>query len=80
MRKWYGARQSFALTQRNGGNMLVLTRKRGESIRILVPSSPEPRIITVHLTDSGNEPRIGFEADRDIEIVRTEILERGPRK
>lgn len=48
--------------------MLVLTRRRGESIQI----GPE---ITIRVLDvKGGQIRLGIEAPKDSNIVRTELL------
>jgi carbon storage regulator len=50
--------------------MLILTRKVNESIRI--GADVEVRILGVH----GNQVRIGIEAPRAIEVMRTELVGR----
>jgi len=48
--------------------MLVLGRRQGESIRI-------GDDITITIVRSGDQVRIGIDAPREINIVRTEVLE-----
>lgn len=54
--------------------MLILTRKPGESIKI-----GEDIYITL-LATKGNQSRIGIDAPRELDVVRTELLEKGVRK
>lgn len=58
--------------------MLVLGRTRDESVEIDVPASDVPRKIKVMVCDihHGKNVRLGFEADKDIVILRTELEER----
>lgn len=51
----------------NGGLMLVLTRKKGDSITIA-------NLIEVKILKSGKHIRVGIKAPNDINIVRTELL------
>lgn len=53
--------------------MLVLTRKAGESIKI------GPGVTVTLLDVKGSQVRIGIEAPKDVDIVRTELLERAGR-
>ena len=59
--------------------MLVLTRKKDQKITITVPPSDKERVIEVTLVEvkTGypvHRARIGFEADRDIIIVRDDAV------
>ncbi len=54
--------------------MLILTRKPGESIKI-----GEDFYITL-LATNGNQTRIGIDAPRELEVVRTELLGKGERR
>lgn len=55
--------------------MLVLSRHPQEAVIIRVPPSTEERTIRVMLTEiRRDKARLGFEADRDIEFVREELL------
>jgi carbon storage regulator len=53
--------------------MLVLTRRIGECILI---GGPGDTIIVTVLQIKGNQVRLGFEASRDIPIVREELAEK----
>lgn len=64
----------FLLTRPKKRNscMLKLSRKPGESLTFLF----EGRVIRVDITDvNGDRVRIGIEADSDVKILRTELLE-----
>lgn len=57
--------------------MLILAVKQAESIQLFIPPSHLGRIVTVKVNDTrSNVCRLAFEAPRDIEIVRTELLTR----
>ena len=49
--------------------MLILNRKPGQTIRIRPPGGAE---IIVHVLE-GSNARLGFEAPREVEIVRSEL-------
>lgn len=54
--------------------MLVLSRKPSESIFLDVPPSPLPRRIQVCVVRLGpNTAKIGFTADKDVNIAREEV-------
>jgi sRNA-binding carbon storage regulator CsrA len=59
---------------------LVLTRRPLETVTITVPPSDKPRTVVVEYIESrrgdGSQIAMGFHADRDIEVFRTEVLER----
>lgn len=58
--------------------LLILARKErhGEdSVTITVPPSTEPRTIEVVVTKIDSAARLGFRADKDIRIMRTELLD-----
>jgi carbon storage regulator len=55
-----------------GCNMLVLSRKHGETIRI------GDNIEVTVLATTGNRVRLGIVAPRNVNIVRKELLERVP--
>lgn len=48
--------------------MLVLSRKAGESIRI-------GDDITIHIVKTGDRVRIGIDAPRSVNVVRTELVD-----
>jgi carbon storage regulator CsrA len=52
--------------------MLVLTRKKDESIICMLEDGREIEIILLELR--GNQARIGVNADMTIDIVRDELL------
>lgn len=50
--------------------MLVLSRKKNE--RILIGENVEVTVVEVR----GDKVRLGFDAPREVEIVRPEVIER----
>lgn len=51
--------------------MLILTRKQGERITVQLCG----REVVLEVTKiSGNKVRLGFDADRDINIIRNEAM------
>lgn len=52
--------------------MLVLSRKKDETIVLKVPGRPDIRLTVVRI-DSPNKVRLGVEADRDIVVLREEL-------
>ncbi len=58
---------------------LVLSRRPDEKITIKVPPSSEEQTIEVKcLQPNGKQSRLGFSAEKHINIVRNELLERDP--
>lgn len=55
--------------------MLTLTRREGESI-ILQIQGLAPIEVFVHEIDARGQARLSFDAPRDVEIFRKEVLER----
>jgi carbon storage regulator CsrA len=58
--------------------MLILTRRIGDSVVIKHPTGD---IVVTYLSTqgpTGTEIRMGFDAPRDVNIVRSEILDRYP--
>ena len=58
--------------------MLILTRRLGDSVVIKHPSGD---IVITYLSmqgPTGTEIRVGFDAPKDVNIVRSEILDRYP--
>lgn len=56
--------------------MLVLTRRRGESVIITVPPSDRETVVEVVVTETvveGGKTRLGFVADRSVAILRSEL-------
>jgi sRNA-binding carbon storage regulator CsrA len=54
--------------------MLVITRRLQEKTTITVPPSEEPRVIEITVTRiQPGTIRLGYDADRDIIIRRTEL-------
>ena len=57
--------------------MLVLTRKRGEVVNLYYPLPDGGKgKISVHVRKISGVVSLGFEADKDIRIVRLEVEER----
>jgi len=54
--------------------MLVLTRRQGESVTLVVPPSAEPQTIVVKVDA---RVRMGFECRQEVQIKRTEIQDQG---
>jgi carbon storage regulator CsrA len=52
--------------------MLVLSRKKDESIIVRIPGQ-EDIVLTVVRIDNMNKVRIGVEADKDVVILRSEL-------
>lgn len=60
--------------------MLILTRRMGDSVLLKYPGG---EITVTYLSQqgpTGTEIRIGFDAPEDVNIVRSEILDRYPDK
>lgn len=58
--------------------MLILTRRMGDSVLLKYPGG---EITVTYLSQqgpTGTEIRIGFDAPNDVNIVRSEILDRYP--
>lgn len=58
--------------------MLILTRRIGDSVVI---KHPQGDIVVTYLSvqgPTGTEIRMGFDAPKDVNIVRSEILDRYP--
>lgn len=58
--------------------MLILTRRIGDSVIIKHPAGD---VVVTYLSiqgPTGTEIRIGFDAPKDVNIVRSEILDRYP--
>lgn len=63
-------------TKRKEQTMLVLSRKNLESLYIKVPMPDgAEKVIKVQVVGTGKMVRIGVEADRDVIILREELLE-----
>ena len=56
--------------------MLAITRRVGESVTIFLPDGRTIEVV-VYQTHS-RKARIGIEAPDDIDILRTELIERQP--
>jgi carbon storage regulator CsrA len=54
--------------------MLILTRKAGEAV-IISDETGEVRIVVVEVM-SGNQVRLGFECDDDVDIFRQEVWDK----
>ena len=58
--------------------MLALKRKKGESLTITMPDG---RVMVVEIVDvRGDVVKVGIEAPQDVQILRTELSERGGRE
>ena len=58
--------------------MLILTRRLGDSVLLKYPGG---EIIVTYLSQqgpTGSEIRVGFDAPKEVNIVRSEILDRYP--
>ena len=58
--------------------MLILTRRIGDSVVIKHPAGD---VVVTYLSQqgpAGTEVRMGFDAPKDVNIVRSEILDRYP--
>ena len=53
--------------------MLVLTRKADEAIILTMPSGEQIDIIVTEV--SRNQVRIGIDANKDVQVMREEMLE-----
>ena len=54
--------------------MLVLARRREESVQIVVPPSTEPLIMTLRVFEVGKSVvRFGFDAPKEVIILRSEL-------
>ena len=60
--------------------MLHLSRGLGENILITVPPSTEPRTITIEVIRGTHSQRWGITADKDVNVVRGEVLLRAERE
>lgn len=55
--------------------MLSLTRVPSSSVTLTIPPSAETRVVTVKfIRGSGRQITLGFDAPKDIKIIRTELL------
>lgn len=52
--------------------MLVLSRKKDESIIMRIPGHEDIRLTVVRI-DNMNKVRIGVEADKDVVVLRSEL-------
>jgi carbon storage regulator CsrA len=56
--------------------MLVLSRKKDETIILKRPDMNDIRITVVRI-DNRNKVRIGIEADKDVTVLRSELTAKG---
>jgi carbon storage regulator CsrA len=61
--------------KQKGDKMLVLSRKKEESIIIRIPNREDIKL-TVLRIDNLNKVRVGVEADKDVIILRSELDEK----
>lgn len=59
-----------------GIHMLVLSRKKDETIILKGPNMEDIRITVVRI-DNRNKVRIGIEADKEITVLRSELTTEG---
>ena len=57
--------------------MLVLTRKKGDKVRLRLPDGTTVWVVLVE--SRGGRVRLGFDAPREAEISRGELLPEGER-
>lgn len=57
--------------------MLVLSRKKDESILLQIPGQPDIKITVVRV-DNLNKVRLGIEADKEVTVLRSELLDKEP--
>lgn len=55
--------------------MLVLSRKKDETIIVRIPGRDDIKLTVVRI-DNMNKVRIGVEADKDVVILRSELNEK----
>ena len=59
--------------------MLVISRTRDGRVVIIVPPSDKPTEIDMTIVDiRGDKVRLGFDAPREVNIARSELLEPTP--
>ena len=58
--------------EKKGDKMLVLSRKKDETIIMRVPGHEDIRLTVVRI-DNMNKVRIGVEANKDVVILRSEL-------
>lgn len=58
-----------------GDKMLVLSRKKDETIIVRIPGRDDIKLTVVRI-DNMNKVRIGVEADKDVIILRSELDEK----
>jgi len=59
--------------------MLVLSRKKDESILLQIDGLPDIKITVVRV-DNLNKVRLGIEAEKEVTVLRSELLEKQPLK
>jgi carbon storage regulator CsrA len=58
--------------------MLVLSRKKDETVILRVPGRSDDIHITVTRIDSPNKVRLGIEAQKDVVVIRSELENNQP--
>lgn len=55
--------------------MLVLGRAKNESVEIIIPPSDSERVVKVMVCQArcGRDVRLGFDTDKDVKILRSEL-------
>jgi carbon storage regulator CsrA len=77
MEKFFFIRILYYIGKENekGDEMLVLSRKKDETIIVRIPGREDIKLTVVRI-DNLNKVRIGVEADKDVVILRSELDEK----
>lgn len=55
---------------------LILTRGKGESVKVVIGGEVIAEVTLVGLSQSGNEGKLAFLADKEVIFLRSEVWER----
>jgi carbon storage regulator CsrA len=77
MEKFFFIRILYYIGKENekGDEMLVLSRKKDETIIVRIPGREDIKLTVVRI-DNLNKVRIGVEADKEVVILRSELDEK----
>ena len=77
MEKFFFIRILYYIGKENekGDEMLVLSRKKDETIIVRIPGREDIKLTVVRI-DNLNKVRIGVEAEKDVVILRSELDEK----